>query len=287
MWPLTGLTKLSLSNNLIEKIENLETLVNLKELDLSFNYIEKIEHLDSLIHIEILSLYNNEIKVIENLDNLRQLHVFSIGKNSIEDRDTVFHLRLFKKLRSVNMADNPCAKDEGFRTFVVTFLPQISYYEYIRVSKEERETGEGLHRCVCLLYFRRTYCCIFRAKLKEVKEGEKSRLEQEAKEEAEREEAELHAESFIEFLGGRQLFDSLFERDSDGAVMMLMGEEIEQFYKEYEEEFLETTRQLFEVGQEQYKIRKDEVTQFFYCINTARKENQDKSQVKIFNTKKK
>lgn len=113
-----------------------------------------------------------------------------------------------------------------------------------------------------------------------MKQGESSRIAQEEKEEAERIEAELHAGSFIEFLGGRQLFDSLFEKDDDGRILKMMGEEVDQYYKDYEEEFLQTTRTLFEMGQEQYALRKDEVDQFFRCVDTARTENQTKSQVR-------
>lgn len=43
---MTGLTKLQLGNNIIEKIEHLDDLVNLKELDLSFNRIKVIENLE-------------------------------------------------------------------------------------------------------------------------------------------------------------------------------------------------------------------------------------------------
>lgn len=43
---MTSLTKLQLGNNIIEKIENLDSLVNLRELDLSFNHIKVIEDLE-------------------------------------------------------------------------------------------------------------------------------------------------------------------------------------------------------------------------------------------------
>lgn len=59
------LEKLQLDNNLIERIENLDHLVNLKWLgkifysDLSFNCIKEIKGLEKLTQITDLSLYNN------------------------------------------------------------------------------------------------------------------------------------------------------------------------------------------------------------------------------------
>lgn len=86
---LTSLTKLSLSNNLIEKIENLDALVNLNELDLSFNKIKKIENLNTLVNIEILSIFENEINMLQNLDSLKKLLIFTAGRNRIVDRNNV------------------------------------------------------------------------------------------------------------------------------------------------------------------------------------------------------
>lgn len=250
---------------MIEQIENLQTLVNLKELDLSFNKIEVIENLDQLVELEVLSLFSNLITRIENIKDLKKLHIFSIGKNLIEDRETIFHLRKHKKLRSFNMAGNDCAKACDFRVFVGIFLPQITYYEYKRISSEERNAGEEL----------------FADLLKKVAEDETHELEIEAREEAERAEAELHAESFIEFLGGRQLFDSLFEKDPDGRLLLLINE-VQDAFKEYETNFLEVTQKLFQVGQERYITRKSEVQQFFKCVNDAKEDNQRESQVRLF-----
>lgn len=262
LWVLTGLTKLSMCNNMIEKIENIETLINLKELDLSFNEIECIENLEELIHLETLTLYSNRIKLIENMLTLRKLHIFSIGRNEIEDRETIFHLRRIKTLRSINMAENKCSDEPDFRYFLALFLPQVTYYEYKRISEDERNTG--------LEYFSQ--------RLKEVIENEAQEIAQEEKEEAERCEAELYAESFIEFLGSRQLFDSLFEKDVEGKILLQI-EEIAEFYKEYEVNFLEVTRKIFEMGQERYVVRKEEVNQFFKCVNDAKEDNQKRSQV--------
>jgi hypothetical protein len=53
------LEKLQLDNNIIQKIENLDHLVNLHWLDLSFNLVKEIEGLDKLVNLKDLSLFNN------------------------------------------------------------------------------------------------------------------------------------------------------------------------------------------------------------------------------------
>lgn len=143
LWVLKSLTKLQLNNNYIEKIENLETLIHLKKLDLSFNRIGKIENLDTHVKLEKLSLYDNLIETLENMSTLKNLSIFSIGKNRIKDRSNVNYLRILPKLASVNMAGNPCTKDENFRRYVAAFLPQLVYYEYRRIGEDERMEGKS------------------------------------------------------------------------------------------------------------------------------------------------
>lgn len=146
LWPMTALTRLSLSNNLIEKIENLDQLVNLVELDLSFNKISKLENLEKLEKIETFSIFENLITKIENINAFKNLAIISLGKNFIESVDDVLYMRRFRKLKSLNMAGNPCTKESNFRLFVATFLPQITYYEYVMVQPSERSIGAELYK---------------------------------------------------------------------------------------------------------------------------------------------
>lgn len=138
---MTSLTKLSLSQNYIEQIENLEELIHLTELDLSFNKINKIEKLDTLVKLEILSFFDNRITKLENMDALKKLTIFSIGRNCIENKDNIIYLRRFKCLQSLNMAGNPCAEEENFRLYVAVMLPHVFYYEYKMLMETERELG--------------------------------------------------------------------------------------------------------------------------------------------------
>lgn len=47
---------------------------------------------------------------------------------------------------SVNLAGNPCAENEDFRTFIAAFLPQIIYYEYKMLTDDERKVGMEIYR---------------------------------------------------------------------------------------------------------------------------------------------
>lgn len=145
---MKSLTKLSLSQNYIEQIENLQDLVHLRELDLSFNKIAKIENLNNLVNLEIVSFFDNRINKLENMDMLKKLTIFSIGRNCIDNREEIIYLRRFKELKSVNLAGNPCAENEDFRIYVAVMLPNVRYYEYRLLTEVERELGLETFRLV-------------------------------------------------------------------------------------------------------------------------------------------
>ncbi len=80
MKSLTVMKELSLGtitlikgNNLINKIMNLNDLVQLEMLGLELNQIEIMENLDYLVNLKLLMLGGNLIKRIENLASLSSL----------------------------------------------------------------------------------------------------------------------------------------------------------------------------------------------------------------------
>ncbi|XP_065160328.1 dynein regulatory complex subunit 3-like [Atheta coriaria] len=261
LWVLPALTELTLSNNIIEKIEALGTLVNLRHLDISFNKISKIENLDELVKLEVFNLFSNRITTLENMDNMKELMIFSIGCNNITDRKNVLYLRRFKKLKSVNMAGNPVTEEEDFRVYIATFLPQILYYEYKLIDSTERIGGEG----------------VYLSQIKEVEAAESVTREREERLEAEAIEAELHSESFVEFLGTSHLFNQMFESDVDGRVFAKINDEAQEYYNEFRSIFMSLATQIFESGQEQYKLRKEEVGEFTAVTEGAKYDNQQES----------
>ncbi|XP_046662673.1 dynein regulatory complex subunit 3 [Homalodisca vitripennis] len=261
LWMMTSLTKLQLANNIIEKIENLDALVNLKDLDLSFNRIKVIENLENLEKIEIFTLFQNNISRVENLDCLKNLEIFSIGNNNIEDESCVLYLRKFKNLRCLNMAGNPCTH-EGFREYVAAFIPQLVYYEYKLLTEEEVDLARTMY-------------------LKDLGTLEREEAEElkatEAQEERRKTEA-LHSEAFVEQLDGDQLYQRMLEEDPTGQALLLVGEEAEEMFNSFKEQISNVTAEIFELGQEQLKLRKAELEQFTQCVTQAKTRSQKQSQ---------
>lgn len=103
---------------------------NLTWLDLSFNSIFKIEGLDTLTKLTDLSLYHNQIATVENLDALTNLQVLSLGKNNIATLDNIVYMRRFFGLHLVNLEGNPVCKDEFYRSYVLSHIKHLVYFDY-------------------------------------------------------------------------------------------------------------------------------------------------------------
>lgn len=121
-------------------------------------------------------------------------------------------LRFLKKLRSLNLKGNAVeTNDRFFRIFIAGLLPDLTYYEYKYISKEERNEGKDR----------------FRFKLREIMDNEKVEVlerEQMAKDKKNN----IHlTECFVENFDKDQLFESLFVFDSEeqGHCLLNIGGE--------------------------------------------------------------
>lgn len=108
-----------------------------------------------------------------------------------------------------------------------------------------------------------------------------NRLISQAKEQ-ELHDADSHSESFVEYLNSRHLFDSLFEIDVEGRAMLDMddgsdSEEVNEFYIEYEDAFINICKEIFFIGQQQFVNRQEEINQFTKCVDDAKRDNQKES----------
>ena len=143
------LERLQLDNNIIEKIDGLDVLVNLTWLDLSFNKIAKIEGLNSLLNLTDLSLYQNRIQKVENMDSLMNLNYFSIGNNDISQDTTVLnYLQKFKCLQVLIVQGNPFIKNDGEseeKLKIIAHLPQLKYFDYMMIDEETLKQAQLKH----------------------------------------------------------------------------------------------------------------------------------------------
>jgi hypothetical protein len=80
---LPNLIDLNISHNLIREISGFESISQLKVVDISYNFIEGIQFLDVLDRLEEVNLSHNKIKSLEGLDSNKNLMVINLSYNNI------------------------------------------------------------------------------------------------------------------------------------------------------------------------------------------------------------
>ncbi|CAE7948718.1 DRC3 [Symbiodinium sp. KB8] len=161
---LPKLRELRLDNNDIPEIQNLTELTTLtwlgegpalrarhvakrarraiREADpthLSFNRIEKIQGLETLAKLTDLALYGNRISELSGLGGCPELQVLSLGRNRISSLSTVKTLRQCSALRALSLDANPCSEEDEYRSYVIAFVPQLTYLDYTAITDRERD----------------------------------------------------------------------------------------------------------------------------------------------------
>ncbi|XP_057331978.1 dynein regulatory complex subunit 3-like isoform X2 [Microplitis mediator] len=262
---MKNLTKLTLSHNIIDKIENLDALIKLQELDLSFNRITKMENLNHLIKLEILILAGNKINEIENIDNLVNLKIFSIADNKIDKWDHVLYLRKFKYLRSVNMTGNPCTKKENYNDYLVAFLPQVIYFSYVLISEDKRNRCTQMHQQA-----------IF--KVEEEEAIIKNEMDQKLALEKKMANDSL---CFVDQLDGDEFFELIFKYDEDGTVLKNINDETFTVFEEYKQKFSIVCHELYKFGIDQHSLRAKEHAEFNSVVEKARETVRDEARQTI------
>ncbi|XP_032677212.1 dynein regulatory complex subunit 3-like isoform X2 [Odontomachus brunneus] len=261
LWMLKGLVKLTLSHNVIERIENLDELVHLRELDLSFNRIKVMENLNNLEQLEILLLFRNKIAVVQGIDNLSKLTILNIGKNKITDWEHVTYLRNFKFLRSLNVCDNPCAEIDGYTDYVFAFIPQLLYYQYRMIPESARQSAIEKH-----------YRVISNLEENETKKQAEVSLRREFEEKL-----GLLIASYVEHLDGDDLFQQMFASDENGKTLSMVTEETQDIFEKYRESFSAICNELCELGLQEHNKRNEEMALYEAAVNEGEENMQNES----------
>ena len=139
---LTTLEEISLHQESIERIENLEFYCrHIKILYLQDNIIEKLENLDKLKELEYLNLAVNSIQKIENLEKCESLNKLDLTMNFVDIenlKESCDCLSKVPSLREIYLTGNQCEKFKYCREYVIGRCPQIIIYDGNEVKKSER-----------------------------------------------------------------------------------------------------------------------------------------------------
>ena len=248
---MEALHTLCLDNNVINRIENLGHLTNLIWLDLSFNNITKIEGLETLIHLKDLTLYHNQIEHIENLDMNQNIECLSLGKNRVNSLDCVGYLRGFPKLRMLNLEGNAICNEEEYRLYVLGFISQLDYLDFVMVGEDERVRALETFQDELMI-------------LQEKEVIEKTTRDRDASQKAETELLKL-----ANLLVVQNLFEDMLEEDSElSKLRTLPG--VNEMLEDYQDKCNEACEEFRALGLEQYELRKTEHSSFVTVVERTR-----------------
>lgn len=256
LWEFVNLTKLQLDNNIIEKMEGLDMLVNLVWLDLSFNNIEVIEGLDTLTKLEDLTLYNNRISRIENMDALLNLQVFSIGNNDLKELENITYLRRFKRLKTLNLSNNPFCELDNYKQYVAAFLPHLEFLDYRLMDEQTKAAAYERHQI----------------QIEEMLDNEKKAQAKEEEAQKKAKEFEVHKKAYVELMDGPHLFESMYSDDVEGQRLKEMPG-VDEILVVFSEKFTAICQQIFQYGLQEFEKREAEVDLFWSCVEEAKGEN--------------
>ena len=113
---------LSLNNNQIEDIENLDHL-NIEELFLADNNIKIITGLDNLALLRRLDLSKNEISKCHGLESIDRLKFLFLCHNKISKVNELSKIENLQELTELDLCFNPIQNTKYYRSLVLFKLP--------------------------------------------------------------------------------------------------------------------------------------------------------------------
>lgn len=133
-----------MSNNDIEKIENLNSLKSLQILNLSFNKISKLENISVLKNLEILNLSNNLIEeippiIVKNI-NLTEIN---LANNFVSEKSSINNLRTLAKLTVLSLLNNPINELQNYPAFIFHALKKLQTLDGRPTPNYSKNQGPG------------------------------------------------------------------------------------------------------------------------------------------------
>ena len=145
---LSKLEKLDLSNNSISEFASLKLPSGLKTLWVNNNYLANLKGVKALKSICELWAAGNQLsgvsKQVLELENLSNLN---LSGNFIESLENLYLLSFVEPLKelylgSCEFGTNPICELSNYRTFVVYYVPQVSYLDGVFISEDLKAQEE-------------------------------------------------------------------------------------------------------------------------------------------------
>uniref|UniRef100_A0A8C1XHV5 Leucine-rich repeats and guanylate kinase domain containing n=1 Tax=Cyprinus carpio TaxID=7962 RepID=A0A8C1XHV5_CYPCA len=131
------LSHLSLAHNNISRIRGLDHLP-LRKLCLRGNLIQKIENLQTLRNLQVLDLSCNQIQSLSGLQNLHLLGNINLESNLISEVKEAAHLHGLMLLREMNLLRNPVQVRDDYRLAVIFLLQHLIILDQHTITAEEK-----------------------------------------------------------------------------------------------------------------------------------------------------
>ncbi|XP_042230305.1 uncharacterized protein LOC121871841 isoform X2 [Homarus americanus] len=112
-------------------------LYNVRKLNCWGSELSDVSVVRKLQNVEVLSLSVNRICTLADFQYCPNLQELYIRKNIISDINEILYLRQLPKLKSLWLADNPCADFEQYRLTVLRALPHLQKLDNVAVDSEE------------------------------------------------------------------------------------------------------------------------------------------------------
>lgn len=224
---LKNVKHLTLAQNKIKTIENLDSFTKLEHLDLSYNRILNITNIDHMTKLKCLNLASNKISELKNLEKNTQLNTFFINDNNINDINEIFYLKRFKYLKFLYVSNNPATDDA--RQEIIDQFPYLNYLDAIKVTDQER---------------------------KSTNKPEDNRSSESVKYLDTQPDVTVLAEAFLYVTDGRQFISYLFKQDNDGKILSQWNTTVRSAFITYKKQMNKHAVYVYNMSLEKYEFMK-------------------------------
>jgi len=140
-------TELYLAKRGIQQLAHFEAFVNLEVLWINENLLTKLDGLDTCFRIKQLLAHNNHIQSLEgsSLPQFKFLTELRLYGNQLHDLDsTLTILGRLHRLQDLDLFGNPLEEEENYRYYVIATVPSLLVLDRHVITDEERTKAARL-----------------------------------------------------------------------------------------------------------------------------------------------